>query len=98
MNGNKDLGIGIARGAGSFAKKTVFGVSDSLAKISGSIGKGESPSFFIQYALYGLAKHLAQGSRRPRSTSSTRASAACDSSATSPSMPCTVSQQAPLRS
>ncbi|GJN91455.1 hypothetical protein Rhopal_004478-T1 [Rhodotorula paludigena] len=42
MNGNKDLGIGIARGAGSFAKKTVFGVSDSLAKISGSIGKGLS--------------------------------------------------------
>ncbi|GAA5827080.1 hypothetical protein JCM11251_002234 [Rhodosporidiobolus azoricus] len=42
MNGNKDLGIGIARGAGSLAKKTVFGVSDSLAKISGSISKGLS--------------------------------------------------------
>ncbi|GAA5878824.1 hypothetical protein JCM1840_000727, partial [Sporobolomyces johnsonii] len=42
MNGNKDLGIGIARGAGSLAKKTVFGVSDSLAKVSGSIGKGLS--------------------------------------------------------
>lgn len=40
MNGNKDLGVGIARGAGSLAKKTVFGFSDSLAKISGSIGKG----------------------------------------------------------
>lgn len=40
MNGNKDLGIGIARGAGSLAKKTVFGLSDSLTKISGSIGKG----------------------------------------------------------
>ncbi|GAA5898641.1 hypothetical protein JCM6882_000886 [Rhodosporidiobolus microsporus] len=42
MNGNKDLGIGIARGAGSLAKKTVFGLSDSLAKISGSVGKGLS--------------------------------------------------------
>ncbi|KAL7343935.1 hypothetical protein BJY59DRAFT_711306 [Rhodotorula toruloides] len=42
MNGNKDLGIGIARGAGSLAKKTVFGLSDSLTKISGSIGKGLS--------------------------------------------------------
>ncbi|GAA5925213.1 hypothetical protein JCM10213_008734 [Rhodosporidiobolus nylandii] len=42
MNGNKDLGIGIARGAGSLAKNVVFGVSDSLAKVSGSIGKGLS--------------------------------------------------------
>lgn len=42
MNGNKDLGIGIARGAGSFAKKTVFGLSDSMAKVTGSIGKGLS--------------------------------------------------------
>ncbi|KAK4050444.1 Vacuolar protein sorting-associated protein 13 [Microbotryomycetes sp. JL201] len=42
MNGNKDLGIGIARGAGSLAKKTVFGLSDSMAKVTGSIGKGLS--------------------------------------------------------
>lgn len=42
MNGNKDLGIGIARGAGSLAKKTVFGLSDSVAKFTGSIGKGET--------------------------------------------------------
>ncbi|KDE03795.1 hypothetical protein MVLG_05736 [Microbotryum lychnidis-dioicae p1A1 Lamole] len=42
MNGNRDLGIGIARGAGSLAKKTVFGVSDSMAKVTGSIGKGLS--------------------------------------------------------
>lgn len=42
MNGNKDLGIGIARGAGSLAKKTVFGLSDSLAKVTGSVGKGLS--------------------------------------------------------
>lgn len=42
MNGNRDLGIGIARGAGSLAKKTVFGISDSFAKITGSVGKGSS--------------------------------------------------------
>lgn len=42
LNGNKDLGIGIARGAGSLAKKTVFGLSDSMAKFTGSIGKGQS--------------------------------------------------------
>jgi len=41
LNGNEGVGIGIARGAGSLAKKTVFGLSDSLAKVSGSIGKGK---------------------------------------------------------
>lgn len=40
LNGNQDLGIGIARGAGSFAKKTVFGLSDTVAKITGAVGKG----------------------------------------------------------
>lgn len=36
----QDLGIGIAKGGVSFAKKTVFGVSDSIAKLTGSISKG----------------------------------------------------------
>ncbi|KAF0534769.1 vacuolar protein sorting-associated protein 13 [Gigaspora margarita] len=36
----QDLGIGIARGASSFVKKTVYGFSDSLSKFTGSIGKG----------------------------------------------------------
>lgn len=40
MHGNKELGLGIARGASSFVKKTVFGVSDSMSKVTGSIGKG----------------------------------------------------------
>ncbi|CAG8552629.1 14898_t:CDS:10 [Dentiscutata erythropus] len=35
-----DLGIGIARGATSFVKKTVYGFSDSVSKFTGSIGKG----------------------------------------------------------
>jgi vacuolar protein sorting-associated protein 13A/C len=41
MNGSKDLGIGIARGAGSLAKKTVFGLTNSMTKFTGSVGKGQ---------------------------------------------------------
>lgn len=40
MHGNKELGLGIARGASSFVKKTVFGLTDSVSKITGSVGKG----------------------------------------------------------
>jgi len=36
----QDLGIGIAKGASSFVKKAVFGVSDSMAKFTGSMSKG----------------------------------------------------------
>jgi vacuolar protein sorting-associated protein 13A/C len=36
----QDLGIGIAKGATMFVKKSVFGVSDSLSKFTGSISKG----------------------------------------------------------
>ncbi|KAG5925451.1 hypothetical protein E4U42_004279 [Claviceps africana] len=36
----EDFGIGIAKGAASFAKKTVFGVTDSLSKFTGSLSKG----------------------------------------------------------
>jgi vacuolar protein sorting-associated protein 13A/C len=42
VHGDRDIGIGIAKGAASFVKKTVFGVSDSLTKFTGSVGKGES--------------------------------------------------------
>ncbi|CAI2166885.1 9593_t:CDS:10 [Funneliformis geosporum] len=38
----QDLGIGLARGATSFFKKTVYGFSDSFSKVTGSIGKGLS--------------------------------------------------------
>lgn len=38
----RDFGAGLARGAGSFAKKTVYGLSDSMTKFTGSIGKGLS--------------------------------------------------------
>ncbi|RMZ86779.1 hypothetical protein DV736_g5997, partial [Chaetothyriales sp. CBS 134916] len=36
----QELGIGMAKGAGSFVKKSVFGLSDSMAKFTGSISKG----------------------------------------------------------
>lgn len=36
----QELGIGIAKGATSFVRKSVFGVSDSLSKFTGSISKG----------------------------------------------------------
>ncbi|KAF4595031.1 vacuolar protein sorting-associated protein vps13 [Ophiocordyceps camponoti-floridani] len=36
----EEFGIGIARGAVSFAKKTVYGFSDSFSKFTGSLGKG----------------------------------------------------------
>ena len=36
----QELGIGIAKGASSFVKKTVFGFSDSMTKFTGSMSKG----------------------------------------------------------
>lgn len=36
----QELGIGIAKGGLSFLKKSVFGFSDSFAKVTGSIAKG----------------------------------------------------------
>lgn len=35
-----EFGIGVAKGASSLVKKTVFGLSDTLSKLTGSIGKG----------------------------------------------------------
>ena len=40
VHGNKDIGIGIAKGAASFVKKTIFGFSDSFTKFTSSVGKG----------------------------------------------------------
>lgn len=36
----QDLGIGIAKGATSFVKKSVFGLSDSVGKFTGAMAKG----------------------------------------------------------
>ncbi|RDW68381.1 hypothetical protein BP5796_09038 [Coleophoma crateriformis] len=42
MSGDRpeQLGLGIAKGATSFMKKSVFGFSDSFSKVTGSIAKG----------------------------------------------------------
>ncbi|OJJ49438.1 hypothetical protein ASPZODRAFT_129900 [Penicilliopsis zonata CBS 506.65] len=36
----QELGVGIAKGATSFVKKSVFGLSDSITKFTGSVSKG----------------------------------------------------------
>ncbi|ORX43331.1 DUF1162-domain-containing protein [Hesseltinella vesiculosa] len=38
----QDLGLGLARGFSGFIRKSVFGVTDSFTKFTGSIGKGLS--------------------------------------------------------
>ncbi|EJD03959.1 vacuolar protein sorting-associated protein vps13 [Fomitiporia mediterranea MF3/22] len=42
QRGGGELGIGLAKGAASFVKKTIFGLSDSMTKITSSVGKGLS--------------------------------------------------------
>ncbi|KAG9314367.1 hypothetical protein JVU11DRAFT_5161 [Chiua virens] len=64
MHGNKELGIGIAKGAASFVKKTVFGLSDSVTKFTSSLGKGLSAATFD--AEYQAQRRLSQRRNRPR--------------------------------
>ncbi|KAH7883589.1 vacuolar protein sorting-associated protein 13 [Phlebopus sp. FC_14] len=64
MHGNKELGIGIAKGAASFVKKTVFGLSDSVTKFTSSVGKGLSAATFDSE--YQAQRRLAQRRNRPR--------------------------------
>ncbi|CAO1616705.1 unnamed protein product [Parajaminaea phylloscopi] len=40
LHGNRELGLNIARGAGSFVRKTVYGVSDSISRLTSSVGSG----------------------------------------------------------
>jgi vacuolar protein sorting-associated protein 13A/C len=64
MHGNKELGIGIAKGAASFVKKTVFGLSDSVTKFTSSLGKGLSAATFDEE--YQAQRRLSQRRNRPR--------------------------------
>ncbi|KAJ7169902.1 vacuolar protein sorting-associated protein 13 [Mycena filopes] len=64
MHGNKELGIGIAKGAASFVKKTVFGLSDSMTKFTSSVGKGLSAATFDSE--YQTRRRLAQRRNKPR--------------------------------
>ncbi|KAI8995643.1 vacuolar protein sorting-associated protein 13 [Trametes punicea] len=64
MHGNKEIGIGIAKGAASFVKKTVFGFSDSVTKFTSSVGKGLSATTFDSE--YQLRRRMNQRRNRPR--------------------------------
>ncbi|KAJ8463158.1 hypothetical protein ONZ45_g17681 [Pleurotus djamor] len=64
MHGNKELGIGIAKGAASFVKKTVFGVSDSFTKFTSSVGKGLSAATFDSE--YQARRRMTQRRNKPR--------------------------------
>ncbi|KAG6911962.1 hypothetical protein DXG01_000210 [Tephrocybe rancida] len=64
MHGNKELGIGIAKGAASFLKKTVFGLSDSVTKFTSSVGKGLSAATFDSE--YQARRRMAQRRNKPR--------------------------------
>ncbi|EKM61051.1 uncharacterized protein PHACADRAFT_156217 [Phanerochaete carnosa HHB-10118-sp] len=64
MHGNQELGIGIAKGAASFVKKTVFGVSDSVTKFTSSVGKGLSAATFDSE--YQMRRRMTQRRNKPR--------------------------------
>ncbi|GLB36151.1 putative vacuolar protein sorting-associated protein [Lyophyllum shimeji] len=64
MHGNKELGIGIAKGAASFVKKTIFGLSDSMTKFTSSVGKGLSAATFDSE--YQARRRMAQRRNKPR--------------------------------
>ncbi|TFK41159.1 vacuolar protein sorting-associated protein vps13 [Crucibulum laeve] len=64
MHGNRELGIGIAKGAASFVKKTVFGLSDSMTKFTSSMGKGLSAATFDSE--YQARRRMTQRRNRPR--------------------------------
>ncbi|CAG8555201.1 10349_t:CDS:10 [Paraglomus brasilianum] len=64
MSGPNELGFGIARGGLSFVKKTVYGLSDSVAKFTGSIGKGLSAATLDKS--YQDSRRMAQFRNRPK--------------------------------
>ncbi|KAF8873711.1 vacuolar protein sorting-associated protein 13 [Gymnopilus junonius] len=64
VHGNKELGVGIAKGAASFVKKTVFGLSDSVTKFTSSVGKGLSAATFDSE--YQARRRMNQRRNKPR--------------------------------
>ncbi|KAF8168100.1 vacuolar protein sorting-associated protein 13 [Crassisporium funariophilum] len=64
VHGNRELGIGIAKGAASFVKKTVFGLSDSVTKFTSSVGKGLSAATFDSE--YQARRRMTQRRNKPR--------------------------------
>ncbi|KAF9652010.1 vacuolar protein sorting-associated protein 13 [Thelephora ganbajun] len=64
VHGNRELGIGIAKGAASFVKKTVFGFSDSFTKFTSSVGKGLSAATLDEE--YQNRRRMTQRRNKPR--------------------------------
>jgi vacuolar protein sorting-associated protein 13A/C len=59
----QDLGIGIAKGGLSFMKKSIFGISDSVSKFTGSISKGLSAATMDQ--AYQSRRNINRARNRP---------------------------------
>lgn len=59
----QDLGIGIAKGGISFMKKSIFGISDSVSKFTGSISKGLSAATMDQ--AYQSRRNISRARNRP---------------------------------
>ncbi|KAI9798111.1 MAG: hypothetical protein M1835_004200 [Candelina submexicana] len=60
----QELGIGIAKGASSFVKKSVFGFSDSMAKFTGSMSKGLAAATMDKE--YQNSRRMAKSRNRPK--------------------------------
>ncbi|EGW35577.1 uncharacterized protein SPAPADRAFT_131526 [Spathaspora passalidarum NRRL Y-27907] len=60
----QELGIGLAKGGLSFVKKSVFGFSDSIAKVTGSIAKGLTVATMDQK--FQERRRLNKGRNRPK--------------------------------
>lgn len=64
VHGTTDLPAGLAKGAASFVKKTVFGLSDTVTKVTGSIGKGMRYCPYLSLVLTNLQVFPLQHSTR----------------------------------
>jgi vacuolar protein sorting-associated protein 13A/C len=62
--GNRDLLADALQGATSFAKKTVFGITDSMTKFTASIGKGLSAATLDQE--YQSKRRMTQRRNKPK--------------------------------
>ncbi|OLL22292.1 Vacuolar protein sorting-associated protein 13 [Neolecta irregularis DAH-3] len=60
----QELGKGLAKGAASFVKKTVFGITDSVTKVTGSISKGLSTATMDKE--YQAKRRISRVRNRPR--------------------------------
>ncbi|KAI9034346.1 hypothetical protein DFJ74DRAFT_600747 [Hyaloraphidium curvatum] len=62
----EDFGTGFVKGAKSFARKTVYGFSDTFSKVTGSFGKGECAQAVVKVPKPTLIRHSRRN--RPKNT------------------------------